>query len=490
MYKVFLDEDRTNKVFKTKFKSSRPVFKRAFKNSPWGKKQYEVLAAGFYYITLLYGSIRSGKTRVSLQLCIDNMRELEHLNMQTVFVAKDNDTFIQNVLSTLYELIGRDEVTFVKRDTHFKILGMPCRLITGTDAKTFQSKTDGGGISLIYVDELRHLPDGEDAFRTCLGRLIFGGSRLIATSNPTHPSFWMNERIVLESKKPQTDEFTRKRAVHFTCEDNPILTKREIDRMKDNYKDDPVGYRRMILGEFVAEEGTVFILKEKHILSKKPAEAVRYFVGVDPGYSNPFGAVLIAYNPECTPCFWTEDEVFFDGRKNQSVAPTASDYMQMIQEKFGDRLKKTDFMMIDPAARSFYNEAISEITNPTRTYDVIKAKNDIHDGIACFKAVMRNDKFGVLHTCQNTIREFYSYVWDEKANLKNTDKEKVIAQNDHLMDAHRYVFNTLRVLGLLSNLMNPLEIKKPRFLGSERLYTHRTVSDFFPQKDQGYISSI
>lgn len=488
MYEVFLDDFEEKSKLKTQVRSFRIVRPKGYKGTPWSKKQYEVLAGGFYYITLLYGSIRSGKTRVSIQLCINNMRELEHLGLITVFVAKDNDTFIQNVLSTLYEIVGEEEVTFRKGDTFFEVLGMKCRLITADNIREFERKTDGGGISLIYIDEIRHLPS-ESCYRTCLGRLVFGGSRLIATTNPSHPSVWFNERIVKEAEKPQTNLFSRKRAIKFLCEDNITLTKREIDRMKENYKDDPVGYRRMILGEFVAEEGNVFVLKNYHILDKIPAQATRYFIGVDPGYSNPFGATLIAYNPESTPCFWTEDEVYFDSRKNKSVSPTSSDYLEMIKEKFGnDRMKKVDMMIIDPAAKSFFNEVISSVTNPGRTYDIIRAKNDIHDGVACFKSVMRDRKYGVVHTCENTIREFYSYVWDEKANEKNTTKEKVIAQNDHLMDAHRYVFNTLRVMGLLDNMLNPIEVTKPSFFGSQNLYKYRNVQDFF-QKRQGVYKS-
>lgn len=488
MYEVFLDDYNTDVVLNTQVRSVRPVRPKGYKGTPWGKKQYEVLAGGFYYVTLLYGSIRSGKTRVSIQLCINNMRELAHLGLLTVFIAKDNDTFIQNVLSTLYEIVGEEEVTFRKGNTMFEILGMPCRLITSENIKKFEEKTDGGGISLIYCDEVRHIP--YSSFVTSMGRLIFGGSRWIGTTNPSFPAVWFNETIVMEAEKPQTDIFTRKRAIKFVCEDNIILSKKEIDRMKNNYKDDPVSYRRMILGEFVAEEGTVFVLKDYHILKKIPAEAVRYFIGVDPGYSNPFGAVLIGYNPESTPCFWTEDEIYFNGKKNKSTAPTAGDYLEMIKERFGtERLKKTDFMIIDPSAKSFFNEVISSVTNPGRTYDIIKAKNDLHDGIACFKTVMRDKKFGVLHTCENTIREFYSYVWDEKANEKNTDREKVIAQHDHLMDAHRYVFNTLRMLGLLDNLLNPMEITKPKFFGSKNLYKHRTVQDFFPKQRKNYYKS-
>ena len=44
-------------------------------------------------------------------------------------------------------------------------------------------------------------------------------------------------------------------------------------------------------------------------------------------------------------------------------------------------------------------------------------------------------------SCENTIREFSSYVWDEKAMERGEDKP--VKQQDHAMDAIRYFCNTI-----------------------------------------------
>jgi len=43
--------------------------------------------------------------------------------------------------------------------------------------------------------------------------------------------------------------------------------------------------------------------------------------------------------------------------------------------------------------------------------------------------------------CINTFREFFSYVWDEKAAERGEDKP--VKQNDHCMDSDRYFVNTI-----------------------------------------------
>ena len=43
--------------------------------------------------------------------------------------------------------------------------------------------------------------------------------------------------------------------------------------------------------------------------------------------------------------------------------------------------------------------------------------------------------------CKNTIKEFYSYVWDEKALERGEDLPTKV--NDHAMDALRYFINTI-----------------------------------------------
>ena len=90
---------------------------------------------------------------------------------------------------------------------------------------------------------------------------------------------------------------------------------------------------------------------------------------------------------------------------------------------------------MDPAAASF----IAELRK--RGYKVLKAKNDVEDGVRMVGTMLNQDKIKFSSTCVNTQKEFASYVWDEKAAQRGEDKP--VKQKDHAMDALRYFVATI-----------------------------------------------
>ena len=76
-----------------------------------------------------------------------------------------------------------------------------------------------------------------------------------------------------------------------------------------------------------------------------------------------------------------------------------------------------------------------------RGYKVLKAKNDVEDGIRMVGTMLNQDKIKFSSACVNTQKEFASYVWDEKAAQRGEDKP--VKQKDHAMDALRYFVATI-----------------------------------------------
>ena len=69
---------------------------------------------------------------------------------------------------------------------------------------------------------------------------------------------------------------------------------------------------------------------------------------------------------------------------------------------------------------------------------VIKAKNDVLPGISCTASHLALGKIKICKSCVNTIKEFQSYCWDDKAT-----EDKVVKDHDHAMDAIRYFVYTV-----------------------------------------------
>jgi phage terminase large subunit len=64
-------------------------------------------------------------------------------------------------------------------------------------------------------------------------------------------------------------------------------------------------------------------------------------------------------------------------------------------------------------------------------------------GIRNVATVLNSGKLVFSDSCTETIKEFHSYVWDERAVARGEDVP--LKQNDHAMDATRYFVNTVIV---------------------------------------------
>ncbi len=76
-------------------------------------------------------------------------------------------------------------------------------------------------------------------------------------------------------------------------------------------------------------------------------------------------------------------------------------------------------------------------------YHVLKANNDVQDGIAEVSSMIQQGRLLFKRSCRNTINEFGIYAWDEKA--ANRGEDKPLKTNDHAMDAVRYFVKTKRL---------------------------------------------
>ena len=72
---------------------------------------------------------------------------------------------------------------------------------------------------------------------------------------------------------------------------------------------------------------------------------------------------------------------------------------------------------------------------------VKKAKNDVLDGIRFVGNLLNLGLLLFSENCKETIKEFGSYIWDDKALERGEDKP--VKQHDHCMDAVRYFAYTI-----------------------------------------------
>jgi PBSX family phage terminase large subunit len=285
------------------------------------------------------------------------------------------------------------------------------------------------GITLagVLFDEVVLMP--ESFVEQAIARtLSVDNSKLWFNCNPGNPMHWFYQEWILKPEKHHVKH------LHFLMEDNPGLSDKKIEEAKVNFSG--VFYSRYVLGEWVAAEGIIYssfdndnVYNDKTRKPELEALSLRY-CSADYGAENPC-VFLDIYDDGET--IWVDREYYYDGRKENRVK-TNDEYADDFDAFFVNR-PPVSSVVIDPSAAAF-KEQIRR-----RGYIVRDGKNDVLDGIMRVSTLLYRKKIKVHERCENVIREFKSYVWDEKARQRG--EEQPMKTTDHTMDAIRYYVNTI-----------------------------------------------
>ena len=107
---------------------------------------------------------------------------------------------------------------------------------------------------------------------------------------------------------------------------------------------------------------------------------------------------------------------------------------QKTDEEYADNLlaliggRAVRAVIVDPSAASFLE------TLRRRGLKVIKARNDVVSGIRLTADMLKSRKLVICDPCEDSIREFSLYVWDEGKSGGDAPRK----ENDHAMDEIRY----------------------------------------------------
>jgi len=222
--------------------------------------------------------------------------------------------------------------------------------------------------------------------------------------------------------------------LHFTMDDNLSLSEKIKARYRGMYTG--VFYQRYIEGLWCMAEGIIYDMFSEARHVKKISEFNDLlldkgrFVSCDYGTQN--ATVFLLWNKGADGKWYCIREYYYSGRdkhKQKTDADYADDLVGWLD---GVKIKA---VIVDPSAASF----IAELRK--RGIRVIKAKNDVADGIRLTGTKLNLDQIVFASTCRNTIKEFVSYIWDAKAADRGEDKP--LKEHDHAMDAVRYFVYTI-----------------------------------------------
>lgn len=393
---------------------------RKYKNLT--EKQNELMQiakGGLRRINILHGSVRSGKTWISLVLWCVWIRNMPQ-DKTYIMTAKTLTTLKRNCLDLLEVLAGKGNFKYSMSKKEGVLYGRKIYLEGVSDSEA-ESKIRGMTLQGAYCDEITLFT--EDFFNMLLSRLSEPEAKLFGTTNPDNPNHWFKVNYI--DRRDELDFFI----MEFLIDDNTFLDKRYVEELKKEYTG--VFYRRFILGEWCSAEGLVYPMFDKalHVVDEIPlgCGGEEYYISIDYGTLNP-----------CSMGLWRIDEsgairvkeCYYSGKQTKK---------QLTDEEYYDRLEKLagdypiKFVVIDPSAASF----ITTIRRHGR-FAVRKANNNVLDGIRITGTLIQSGKLKIHCSCENAIREFGTYAWDEKSG-----DDRVIKEFDHAMDDIRYFCATV-----------------------------------------------
>ena len=383
-------------------------------------KQRQVLTwwqTGRWQALICDGAVRSGKT-FCMGLSFFLWAQHDFNGRQFALCGKTVGALRRNLLTELVPCLRRIgmevrenrsantlTVVYAGHRNQFLLFG-------GKDASS-AALIQGSTLAGLLLDETALMPRAfvEQAVARCSVR----GSRLWFNCNPEGPEHWFYKEWI---EKAESRSALR---LHFTMEDNPGLPPEIRQRYERLYTG--VFYRRFVLGEWAAAQGLVYDFfdpdKDAAEVPDGPLSAWR--VSVDYGTVNPLSMGLWG---EKNGVWYRVEEVYYDSRR-EGRQKTDAEYAEMLEQLVAGR--DIQRVIVDPSAASFIE------TLRRKGWQVMKADNDVADGIRVTADLLRQRRIVLCRPCRDCLREMALYCWDERSGRDAPRKE-----HDHAMDEMRY----------------------------------------------------
>ncbi|WP_062306600.1 PBSX family phage terminase large subunit [Alicyclobacillus sendaiensis] len=392
----------------------------------WGRfsdKQMASIRDSTARLNIWEGAVRSGKTIASMVRWLDYIATGPPGDL--LMVGKTERTLKRNILDVLEQILGPRLYRYNKGEGEVYICGRKI-YVAGANDERAEGKIRGMTLAGAYGDELTLWP--ENFFKMLLSRLSVPGAKLFGTTNPDSPYHWLKEQYLDNAELDMT-------SWSFTLDDNPNLDPAYVESLKREYTG--LWYKRFILGLWVMAEGAVYDMWDDTLNTFADDDmppglktVARRYVSVDYGTQN---ATVFLDCLDDGDTLWVVNEYYHSGREHGRQKEDAEYADDLIRFVGADRPR---FVIVDPSAASF------KVALRRRGFLVKSAENDVLEGIRMTSTMIAKRKLRVNRDrCKNLIKEISGYVWDEKAAERG--QEKPVKQNDHAVDAMRYLVATV-----------------------------------------------
>lgn len=387
----------------------------------YSKMQLEYVQKANHRWNIKTGATRSGKTYLDYTYVIPKrIRSRIGKEGLVVILGVTKSTIERNVLEPMRNLYGEKLVGTINNNNQCRLFGETVYCM-GAEKVTQVSKLRGASIKYCYGDEVADW--NSEVFDMLKSRLDKPYSCFDGALNPQSPNHWLKKFI-----DSNADLYVQK----YTIFDNPFLDQEFVKNLCQEYAGS-VLYKRYILGEWALAEGLVYGMfkQDKNVFSGPVPhkQGSRYYLTCDYGIMNPFAVGLM----ELTIDGHVRQikEIHYSGRETGEIVDDEALYKMLIDISAG---YPVEGVVIDPSAAS-----MKATIKKYGLFRTIHGDNDVLNGIREVTKYINAGFLEIHDSCTETLKEFEAYAWDSK----HTEKDVVLKENDHHMDAIRYFIYTV-----------------------------------------------
>jgi PBSX family phage terminase large subunit len=393
-------------------------------------------------INVLQGSVRSGKTWISLVLWAFWVAIAPKDGLY-LMVGKTMTTLKNNCLIPLQNLVGSEAFTFNTGRKEGRLFGRIILLEGAGDARS-EGKIRGLTLAGAYVDEITMVP--KEFFIMLLDRLSVPGARLFGTTNPDSPTHWF--KVTYLDHADDLDLHTQ----FYHIDDNTTLDPKFIAAVKaENMAAGPLYYDRFITGLWKRAEGIIY-----RAFADAPLDYLddMFVDDVSPeGQKHPdridFGVIGVDYGGAKSQSAFVLTGFTANFRKVRVLAveshKSATEDPEGLAKKFVAFCRMAHELLHGRVYKAYCDSAETILTNGLRAairktemaIEVTNAwKTEIVGRIRLTNTLIGTGRFRVLKTCAPLIESLKTAVWDED---EDTDvRLDDLTYNVDVLDAMEY----------------------------------------------------
>ena len=416
----------------------------------WGEKQADLIMSPYdRTLDWLEGTPRSGKTTAGIMRFARHLiRSRDNIHLVTAYSAEQAFRLIMDGdgMGLLHIFKGNCRTSHDDSGAHL-LIHLPdgdkkVYWKGGGKADSHKAIT-GMSLGSVYFCEINLLHDS--MIQECFRRTYAAKDRWhIADLNPPSPG----DPCIKNVLNVQDCRF-----IHWTCQDNPVLTQERLAEIEKACRKSPFLYKRDWLGERVIPEGVIYWMfsPDKHIVSKLPDDftMVEAFAAGDGGTTDAtsigffiagFMGDRYAPGPKEYRLYCVGDWHYDKGQMAMSdqARHICGEFLPYMRNKY--RIREND-VYIDPACKALRLEiekfGIMTSAADNNAHDVKGASKGLKVGVEMLQSCISDGRFYLVederYGTEPFVKEAGLYCVDEHGN-------PVDAYN-HVMDRTRYANN-------------------------------------------------